>query len=208
MQSKLVTQARLLNTLEKLDQHRKKNPVTLQVALILKESNNIKIPNTEIAQLIQHQAWQSVNTRNKKICRVHEKRLCRIQKIQLIHNVSGIVWENVNTEQAPFSFPTVHHWLKPIASDIELLLEFKPKIIQYVIDWVLENKLTVSRVAHTSETLISLSSPNDIWLLSGFYSWAHLYVYADNRPEAKGMHLVLGTGFSDSDTKCLWFEIV
>ena len=203
-----INQERIFVALEKADMYRKNNPITQQVLLMARYGDTELSSHGEIEQLTTLRQYQTISAKNEKLLVTFDKRIAKICKVQQKHNISGIVWEIVNVEQSSFSFPAMHHLLQPITSDIKLLKDFKPKVIEYAIQWAIDNELTLYRQVGALEEMISLRSPNDIWSFSACYLWAHLFVYADAIPGEKMMHLILGNGFTElNTTDCLWFDI-
>lgn len=203
-----TNQERIFIALEKADIYRKNNPITQQVLLIARYGDTKLSGHSEIEQLTTLHRYKAISAKNEKLLFTLDKRIAKICKVQQKHNISGIVWEIVNMEQAPFSFPVMHHLLQPIASDTKLLKDFKPKVIEYAIQWAIDNELTMYRRVGSSEKMISLRSPNDIWGFSACYLWAYLFVCTDTIPGEKMMHLILGNGFAElNTTDCLWLDI-
>lgn len=55
----------------------------------------------------------------------------QIHEYQQINNVSGIVWRTCTFDQQSITYPEVHNQLVPISGDKEILVDARPKILDF-----------------------------------------------------------------------------
>ena len=55
----------------------------------------------------------------------------QVHEYQQTHRVSGIIWRNSTFKERSVTYPEIHNQLIPIPGDKEILIEFKPKILEF-----------------------------------------------------------------------------
>ncbi|MEG4406400.1 hypothetical protein [Microcoleus sp. MON2_D5] len=176
------------------------------------------------------------SARFDQVMGIHWARQDRILEIQTSNNISGLSWQSIgaNPNREPLSYPYFHYFLRSIASDLDILKQFKSTVISYWVDYAVAAGLTAYKMGVDDESLeeewCEMDSPNNVWALSEPFDWANIWAekyylspslmhsqgFDSQRKEAlhpddrlfNEVHLVLGVGITDYDTtgsQSLWF---
>jgi hypothetical protein len=185
--TKIITQARIFNVLDKIRKRFENSPIAHEV------TTNIQNPYTT--------QQQDLDKAYEKLCDIFYRRTRKVADIQVRSNVSGIVWETAHPNNA-FVFPTFHPLLGITPSDMRLLQEFKPIVIEYAIKQVRARNLNFFRL-NSENTFVSLNNPEQIWVLSSWYEWATLSI--EQTTTGCEIHLILGKGVKETAEDTIWF---
>jgi hypothetical protein len=185
--SKVITQQRIFNVLDKIRERFENSPITHKV--------------TASIQISYSERQQDLDKRYEKLCDVFHKRAKKVADIQVRNNVSGIIWETAQPNKA-FFFPTFHPLLGVTPSDIRLMQDFKPIVIEYAIKQAYARNLNFSRL-NSENTFVDLDNPEQIWVLSSWYDWATLSI--EQTASGCEIHLILGKGVKETAEDTIWF---
>jgi hypothetical protein len=170
--TKIITQARILNVLDKIRE---------------RFENNV--------------GQQNLDKAYEKLCNTFDKRAKKVAHIQIRNNISGIIWQTPHANNA-FVFPTFHPLLGVTPSDMRLMQEFKPIVIEYAIKQARARNLNFSRL-NSENSFVVLDNQEQIWVLSSWYEWATLSI--EQTATACEIHLILGKGVKETAEDTLWF---
>lgn len=196
---KPVTQKRILTVARKIQARFNDHPITQQMMLIA-QSSGFVVPDTHREQVEYLEALQNLKARAQKREDVFAKRMSKLVDIQFRHDISGIVWHEVNDQEEGLSFPTFHPLLRATPSDMGVMREWKSAVVRYAIQLVIENNVVFSRT-NSEGLFVELEDPNQIWTFSSYYSWATLWI--EHNPFE--VHLILGNGNKEDSEECIWF---
>ena len=133
------------------------------------------------------------------------RRINKVLEIQEKYDISGLAWEEVNSNEEGLFFPVFLLELKTTSSDIRIVKKWKTAVIKYAVGLAIDRKMRFFRV-NLEKEFVEITDLNSIWTFAGYFDWAILTILS----EPYEIHLLLGKGdrHSLSDSMYLHTEVV
>lgn len=149
-------------------------------------------PRTKEELAVVSEKWEA------KLYRYHSKRR-QVWNLQATHNISGLTWVPADFDPT-FSYPWVHEDLNLLESDLAILSEWKPRVVEKWMQYAMLDYCSIYRCKEDGS--LRRSSFSELLLAASFYQWAHVWEIKNY-----SIDIVLGNGLdTDSiNSKTVWF---
>jgi hypothetical protein len=117
------------------------------------------------------------------------RRINKVLEIQEKYDISGLVWEEVNSNEEGLFFPVFSLELKTTPSDMVVMKKWKTAVIKYAVGLAIDKKMRFFRV-NLEKEFVEITDLNFIWTFAAYFDWAIVTILS----EPCEIHLLLGKG--------------